>query len=92
VHSQTLLLNLQEVLVGQHLPDAVPGTVVIEQLSGRALVKTVRAGHIYVRWAVHQERTLTNHCISSHSLMPSPVCASGKETTVPKGAVEVWKV
>lgn len=66
----TLLLNLQEVLVGKHasafrfrgphflllcmcLPDAVPGTVVIEQLSGRGVVKTVRAGHMYVPWADH---------------------------------------
>ena len=31
---------------------------------------------------------MTNHCMSSHSLMPSPVCASGKATTVPLGAVQ----
>jgi len=34
------------------------------------------------RTHLHIGLTLTNHCISSHSLMPSPVCANGNETIV----------
>lgn len=35
--------------------------------------------------AMKLQLTFTNHCISSHSLIPSPVCASGNDTMLSVG-------